>query len=186
MPVGFHDAADVGLHHGALQHAARLRLDDGCKFGVFYFLVAFEGDAAEHGSFDEMHDQPLAGALDRDLVEQAGCQQCLQRRIACGGVEPPVRRRMEIRAYRVGVDAAIALHGNGAARLRVGLARRRFGSVAALGAETSPSAATNNALAVIDRRHRRPRAMHRLITSCLSPVDGSRWNCLRGAKECLT
>jgi len=34
---------------------------------------------------------------------------------------------MEIRAYRVGVDAAIALHGNGAARLRVGLARRRFG-----------------------------------------------------------
>ena len=29
MAVGFDDAADVGLHHGALQRAARLGLDDG-------------------------------------------------------------------------------------------------------------------------------------------------------------
>ena len=127
MPVGFDDAADVGLHHGALQRPARLGLDDGCKFGIFYFLVAFERHAVEHGSFDEMHDHPLAGALDRDLVEQTGSQQCFQRRIARGVVEPPVWRRTEIRAHRVGVDAAIVLHGNGAARLRAGLARWRFG-----------------------------------------------------------
>jgi hypothetical protein len=74
MPVGFHDAADVGLHHRALQRAARLGFDDGCKFGVFYFLVVFERYAVEHGSFDEMHDQPLAGAVDRNLVEQTGRQ----------------------------------------------------------------------------------------------------------------
>ena len=90
MPVGFHDAADVGLHRGALQRAARLGLDDGRKVLVLYFLVAFEGDAVEHRRLGEMHDQPFAGALDRHLVEQAGCQQRLQRRIARGVVEPPV------------------------------------------------------------------------------------------------
>jgi len=74
-----------------------------------------------------MHDKPLAGALDRDLVEQTGCQQRFQRRIARGVVEPAVWRRMEIRAHRVGIDAAIALHRNDAARLRVGLVRWRFG-----------------------------------------------------------
>jgi hypothetical protein len=29
MPVAFHDAADIGLHHGALQRAARLGLHEG-------------------------------------------------------------------------------------------------------------------------------------------------------------
>ncbi len=126
MAVGVHDAANVSLHHGALQRAARLGFDDGCQLFVLYFLVAFECDTVEHRSLGQMHDEPLAGALDRDLVEQTGCQQCFQRRIARGVVEPPVWRRTEIRAHRVGVDPAIALHGNGAARLHVGLARWRF------------------------------------------------------------
>ena len=43
-------------------------------------------------------------------------------------------------------------------------------SVAAAGAGTSPSAATSSAPAAIGRRHRRPRAMHWLITSRLSLI----------------
>ncbi len=74
MTVGFDDAADVGLHHGVLQRAARLGLDDGHKVGVFDFLVAFERDAIEYCGLRYMHDQPLAGALDRNIVEQACCQ----------------------------------------------------------------------------------------------------------------
>ena len=46
MAVGFHDAADVGLYHGALQGAARLGFDDGLEFLVLYLLVAFESDAS--------------------------------------------------------------------------------------------------------------------------------------------
>ena len=59
MAVGFHDAADVGLHHGALQRAARLGFDDGLEFLVLYLLVAFEGDAIEHWRLGQMHDQPF-------------------------------------------------------------------------------------------------------------------------------
>ena len=47
---------------------------DRVKLLVLDLLVAFEGDAIEHRGFGEMHDQPLAGALDRHLVEQAGCR----------------------------------------------------------------------------------------------------------------
>ncbi len=42
-----------------------------------YFLVAFEGDAVEHRGLGQMHDEPRAGAVDRDLVEQAGREQRL-------------------------------------------------------------------------------------------------------------
>ena len=126
MPIGFHDAADVGLHHGALQCAARLGLDDGRKVLVFYFLVALERDAVEHRGLGQTHNQPLAGAVDRNIVEQTGCQQRLERCIAGGVVEPPVRSRMEIRTHRLGVDAAIALHGDSVARLRAGFGRESW------------------------------------------------------------
>ncbi len=113
MPVGFDDAADVGLHRGALQRAARLGFDHGRKVLVLDLLVAFEGDAVEHRRFGQMHDQPFAGAIDRNLVEQAGCDQRLQRRIARGVVKPPVGRGVKIRTHRLGIDAAIALDHDG-------------------------------------------------------------------------
>ena len=49
--VCFDDAADVGLHGGALQRAARLCFDGGGKVGVLDLLVAFECDAVEYGRF---------------------------------------------------------------------------------------------------------------------------------------
>ena len=70
-----------------------------------------------------MHDEPLADAVDRYIVEQAGRQQRFQRRVARNVVEPPVGRRMEIRTHRIGVDPAITLHGDGVGRLRVSPSR---------------------------------------------------------------
>ena len=113
VPVGLHDTADIGLHCGALQRALRLGLDDRCKLLVLDLLVAFERDAAKHRGFMQMHDQPIAGALDRYIVEHAGRQQRFQRGIARGLVEPPVGGCMKIRTHCFGVDAAIALHLDG-------------------------------------------------------------------------
>ena len=119
MPVGLDDAVDVGLHRGALQRAARLGLDGGGKIGVLDLLVAFEGDAVEHRGLGDMHDQPLAGAVDRDLVEQAGRDQRFQRRIARGFIELSVGCGMKIRADGFGIDAAIAFDDDGVARTMV-------------------------------------------------------------------
>ena len=123
MPVGFHDAAYVGLYHGALQRTARLGLDDGCKFLVLYFLVAFECDVVEHRRLGQMHDKPFTDAIDGNFVEQTCRQQRLECRIARGVIVSPVGGRMEIRTYGVGVDAAISLHLDDIARLRNGLGR---------------------------------------------------------------
>ena len=59
-----------------------------------------------------MHDEPLAAALDRHVVEQAGCEQRFQRRIARGLVKPSVGSGMEIGAHGLGIDAAIAFDRN--------------------------------------------------------------------------
>jgi hypothetical protein len=61
---------------------------------------------------------------DFDMVEQAGCDQGLERRIERCGVEASVGRRMEIGAHRVGIDAVIALYSDGLRRL-VRIAGRR-------------------------------------------------------------
>src|SRR4029453_14009313 len=69
-PVYLDNAADVGLHGGALQRSARFRFDGGNKVSVLDLLVAFECDAVEHRRFGQMHHKPFAGAFDRNLVEQ--------------------------------------------------------------------------------------------------------------------
>ena len=88
MPIGFDDAADVGLHR-ALQRATRLGFDHRPKLFVLDLLVAFKGDAIQHRSFGEVHDQSLALALDRDFVEQAGADQRFERGVARGLVKCP-------------------------------------------------------------------------------------------------
>ena len=108
MPVGLHDAADIGLHRGALQRPARLGLDHAGKILVLDLLVAFEGDAVEKAGLGEMHHQPVAGAVDRHLVEQPGREQRLEPGIARGVVETPVGKGVEIAAHRLGIDAPVA------------------------------------------------------------------------------
>ena len=95
-----------------------LDFDGGGEVGVLDLLVAFECDAVEHGRFGQMHDKPLAGAFDGDLVEQARCDQRFQRRVARGVVETPVGRRMKVGAHGLGVDAAIAFDNDRCLRPR--------------------------------------------------------------------
>ena len=106
-PVCLDDAADVGLHGGALQRAARFRFDRRGKVGILDLLVAFECDAVEHRRFGQVHHKPIAGAFDGNLVEQAGCDQRFQGRVTCGVVEKPVGRCVKVRAYCLGIDAAV-------------------------------------------------------------------------------
>ena len=95
------------------------------------FLLPSNATRSSTGRFGQMHDQPFAGAIDRHLVEQAGRDQRLQRRVARGVVEPSVGRGVKIRAHGLGVDAAIAFDDD-ASRAAV---RSR-----PTGAEISPSA----------------------------------------------
>ena len=97
----------------------------GGKVGVLDLLVAFECDAVEHGRFGHVHDQPLAGAFDGNLVEQAGCNQRFQRRVARGVVELPIRRRVKVGAHGLSIDAAIALDGDRCRCARLARFRRR-------------------------------------------------------------
>ena len=106
-PICLDDAADVGLHGGALQRAARLRFDGSGKVGVLDLLVALECDAVEHRRFRQMHHKPIAGAFDGNLVEQARCNQRFQRRVTCGVVEVPIGRRVKVGAHGLGIDAAV-------------------------------------------------------------------------------
>jgi hypothetical protein len=114
------DAADVGLHGGALQRSARLRLDSRGKVGILDLLVAFECDAVEHGRFGYMHHKPLADTLDGNLFEQARRNQRFQRRVARGVVEMPVGRCMKMRADGLGIDAAVAFDDDRSLRWRRG------------------------------------------------------------------
>ena len=125
MAVGFQDAADIALHQGALQRAARLGFDRRRQVCVLDLLVALERDLVEHRRFGQMHDQSFANAVDRDLVEQIGRQQRLERGVARGFVEAAVGRGMEIGAHRLGIDASIAFDGDNVARPGIDLARLR-------------------------------------------------------------
>src|SRR6202022_4911638 len=90
VPVGLQDAADIRLHRSTLQAAARPGFYRCGKISILYFPVAFEGDAIEYGRFRHVHGQPFVDALDRNLVEQACCDQRFQCRVARGLIEPPV------------------------------------------------------------------------------------------------
>ena len=118
VPVGFHDAADVGLNGGALQRAACLGLHHAGKFGVLDFLVAFERDAVEQLCLDQVDHHLVARPVNRHLVEQSGCDQRFQRRIERSGIELFSRPGMEIRTHGIGFDPPIAFHSDSLARRR--------------------------------------------------------------------
>ncbi len=118
MPIGFHDAADVGLHRGALQRAPCLGLHHASKFGVLDFLVAFECDAVEQLCFGQVDHHFVASPLNRHVVEQPGRDQRLQRGVEGCGIELFPRPGMKIRPHGIGLDPPIAFHNNGLARRR--------------------------------------------------------------------
>jgi len=65
-----------------------------------------------------MHHEPLAGAFDGNLVEQACCNQRFQRRVTRGFVEMPVGRGVKVGAYGLGIDAAVAFDNDRCLRRR--------------------------------------------------------------------
>ena len=107
--IDFGDAQRVGLHHRARQRAARLGLDFSRELLVLDLLVAFEGNAADHRVFDHGHDQPAAGLVDPDVLEQAGLDQRLQAVVDAALVEAAAGARLEIGANGLDFDAPVAL-----------------------------------------------------------------------------
>ena len=98
-PIGLDDAADVGLHGGALQAAARLGLDDRRKVGVLDPLVALERDASSTGASCRCTISRSPARSIVTLSNRSGRDQRLQRRIARGLIEASVGRGMKIRAH---------------------------------------------------------------------------------------
>ncbi len=64
----------------------------------------------------QMHEKPLALALDRELIEQVGRDQCFERGVACGFIKPAVGRGMKIRPHGCDIDALVAFDVNQRAR----------------------------------------------------------------------
>src|SRR6266700_3415946 len=175
--VGFHDAADVGLHGRALQAAAGLGLDELFEIAILDFLVAFEGDAIEDLRLCHMHQQAPVLAVKGDVLEQARCNQRLQRNIEGRGIEPPVGRGMKIRANGIGIDTSVAFHDDGFGRGGSDRRRRsghRQSSRDQQRGRDMPEPVAKAWRLSFDRHVR------------LSvPVDrGGGSNCSRGAKEC--
>ena len=168
MPVGLHDAADIGLHRRALQRPARLGLDDRSERLVLDFLVALERHVVEHRRLTEMHDQPIAGAFDGHVVEQARPHQRLQRCIARGFIVPAVGGCMKIGAHRLGVDPPIAVDFDGVGRQRL---RRK-----------EPERGDQQR-ARRDPPRRRPRDNLSTVILPLSPIWRGRWKCRRRARR---
>ena len=122
--IDFDDALGVGLHLGARQRVARLRLDFLLQLLVLHPVIAFEGKPVDHRRFHHGDDEVAARLADMDVLEQAGGVERFQAGIDLGGVEVLAGPDLEIGAHRVGFDAAVALDDD-AVRGRAGLSRRR-------------------------------------------------------------
>src|SRR5207253_9760488 len=111
-PVDFGDALSVRLNHRARECATRLGLDFSRKLLVLDLLVAFEGDAPDHGVFDHGHDQPAARLVDSHVLEQAGLDQGLEAVVDLGLPEPAAGAWLEIGTDGLDLDAPVPLDGD--------------------------------------------------------------------------
>ncbi len=118
------DALGIGLHLGARQRVARLRLDFLLKLLVLHPMVAFEGKPVDHRRFHHRDDDAAARLGDMDVFKKAGGVERLERGVDLGGVEALAGAGFEIGADRFRFDAAVALHHDVACG-RASLGRRR-------------------------------------------------------------
>ena len=98
------EADAVPVHHVA-QDAGPLRRVDGLtgdRAERDALRMRPRRDIQEHDGRDHGHPdrrrlrEARPRAIDRDVIEQAGRKQRLQRRIKCRGVEPPIGRCMKV------------------------------------------------------------------------------------------
>jgi hypothetical protein len=98
-------------------------LDFSRKLLVLDLLVAFEGDAPDHGVFDHGHDQPAAHLIDSHVLEQAGLDQGLEAVVDLGLPEPAAGAWLEIGTDGLDLDTPVPLDGD--RRHRLGRSRYR-------------------------------------------------------------
>ena len=122
--IDLDDALGVGLHPGARQRVARLRLDFLLELLVRHPVVAFEGKPVDHRRFHHRDDDVAARLGDFDVVEKARGIKRLEGSVDLGGVEALAGRGLEIGAHRFRFDAAVALDHD-AIDGRASLGRRR-------------------------------------------------------------
>src|SRR5581483_2394891 len=126
--IHFDDALGVGLHRRHAQRPARFRLNFCGKDFVLDLLVALESDPVDHRVLDDGHDQAAAAAhVDLDVGEKPGRVERLQRVVNLDRIDALARANADIAADRFDIDAAIALHDDGADGLRARDARGHDG-----------------------------------------------------------
>ena len=103
------DALGIGLHPGARQRVARLRLNFLLELLILHPVVAFEGKPVDHRRFHHRDDDAAAGLGDVDVFKKARRIERLQRGIDLGGIEALAGAGLEIGPHRVGFDAAVTL-----------------------------------------------------------------------------
>ena len=108
-PVELEDAADRVLHARARIDHARPQLQLGLECLVVQAPVSLERDPVDDRVLDHRHDQPIALAAQRDVVEQTGCEQVLERAVELDRIERIAHRDREIAADRRRLDPLIAL-----------------------------------------------------------------------------
>ena len=124
-PIDLDDALHVGLHGRARQRAAGLRLHFVGELVVLELRVAFERDPVDDRIFDHRDDQPGAGLVDADVLEQAGGIKRLERLVDLVAVEALARVEPEVGADGLGLDPAVAFDDDRARGLRGRMAGRR-------------------------------------------------------------
>jgi hypothetical protein len=123
--IDFDDALHVGLHGRLGQRPARFRLHFDLKLVVLGLLVAFEGNAVDHGIFDHGDHHAAAGIVNTDVGKQACGVKRLKSFVDFLGAKPATGAGPEIRANGFRFDAPVAFDNDGISRLRNSDARGR-------------------------------------------------------------
>ena len=107
------DALDVGLDARPGEDLARFGLHFVAQLIVLDLLVTLEGDAVDDRVFRDLHDQGRALHVDRDIGEQAGAEQCLQRPVCGRRIVGLAFLELQVGpdGLRLGADIALNLHG---------------------------------------------------------------------------
>ena len=80
--VKFNDARDIGAHFGSRINLARRKFDFGFNFVILDTLVAFKNDAVHHRVFAHLNYNRAGVIANRDICEQFGRIQVLQRLVS--------------------------------------------------------------------------------------------------------
>ena len=122
--VDLDDALHVGLHCRTLQRAALLGLDFKLELLVLDAAVALEGNAVDDRILNQDDANAAARGVDAHVLEEPCTDKRFVGVIDLQGTKPAVRPRLEVGAYRAGLDPPVALDHDIRPGLGVGGAHR--------------------------------------------------------------